>query len=122
MKLQEFISETLKEIITGVKEAQRYADSQDAMINPPSRKKGERKSIQMVDADTGQLLRDVLFDVAVTFTEETAKEGGAGIFVASIGVGVKGTSDTSSSSVSRVKFSVPVALPIQRKKESVGQN
>lgn len=78
MKLQESVSEALKEIITCVEEAQQYADSHDAMTNPPSRKKGELKSIRMVDACAGQLLREVPFDVAVTFTTGTSKEGGAG--------------------------------------------
>jgi hypothetical protein len=114
MKLQEFVTETLREIVTGVKAAQQYADAQGAKINPPSRKLGELKSMRIVDASTGQLLRDVEFDVAVTFTEGTVAEGGAGIFVAGLGLGAKGKSDTSSSSVSRIRFAVPVSLPVQR--------
>ncbi len=113
MKLQEFVTETLREIITGVKEAQQYAGAQGAKINPPSRKLGELKSIRIVDASTGQLLREVEFDVAVTFTEGAGQEGGGGIFVAGLGLGAKAKSETSSSSVSRVRFSVPLSLPVQ---------
>ncbi len=115
MKLQEFVSETLKEIIKGVKEAQEYAATQDAKINPSAEYRGDRKLQILVDSATHEHLQNVEFDVAVTSTEGTAKEGGAGVFVAAIGIGAKRTSDTSSSSISRIKFTVPVLLPIQGK-------
>ncbi|MBN2313003.1 MAG: hypothetical protein JXM79_03675 [Sedimentisphaerales bacterium] len=113
MKLQEFISETLKEYITGVKDAQEFASEQGAAVNPSSKKAGELKSYRMVDAHTGQLLRDVEFDVAVTYSEESETKKGAGIVVAAIGMGAQTKAETTSSSISRIKFTVPVALPIQ---------
>lgn len=115
MRLQNFISETLKEIIAGVKEAQSFAASQGARVNPPWRKTLKLQACSVRDAYTGQLLQNVEFDVAVTLTEESEAKGGAGIFVAAIGLGVQGKTDISSSSISRVKFSVPVSLPIGRK-------
>jgi len=113
MKLQEFLSETLKEIVAGVKESQEYADSQGAKVNPQALYRGDSKTMFMIDSRTNQPFCNVEFDVAVTSTEGSVKEGGAGVFVAAIGIGAKKTSDTSSSSVSRIKFSVPIVLPIQ---------
>jgi len=101
MKLQEFVSETLKEIIAGVKEAKSFAASQGAMVNPPIDRGGR----------PANLIKDVEFDVAVISTEGTETKKGAGIFVAGIGVGAKGKVDMSNSTVSRIKFSVPVILP-----------
>ena len=114
MKLQEFIRETIKEYIAGVKEAQEYAAAHGAKVHPPSKKAGQQETFRMVDPTTWQLLQNVEFDVAVTSTEGSEAKATAGIFVAAIGLGAQGKTDMSSSTVSRIKFSVPVALPIQR--------
>lgn len=55
------------------------------------------------------------FDVAVVATTGTETKGGIGILVGSIGLGGQGKSDTSSSSQSRIQFSVPMVLPASRK-------
>jgi len=112
MKLQEFVGETLKEIIAGVIEAQEYAAGQNAGVNPRSKHIGEPRSIR-IDDRTREALQNVEFDVAVTSTEGSETKAGAGIFVAAIGLGAQGRTDISSSTVSRIKFSVPVALPMQ---------
>ncbi|MFH1722752.1 MAG: hypothetical protein ABH950_09145 [Candidatus Altiarchaeota archaeon] len=117
MKLQEFVSETLKEIIAGVKEAQEYAAGQGGKVNPKmyynfqERKSRERR---MTDDEDQQDLQDIEFDVAVTSSEGSGTQAGVGVFVAGISLGAKGKSDTSSSSISRITFKVPVALPIQK--------
>ena len=100
MKLQDFVSETLKEIIAGVKDVKSFASSQGAEVNPSI---GSRKNFS--------LIKDVEFDVAVTSTEESESKKGAGILVAGFGIGIKGKSDLLSSTVSRIKFSIPVILP-----------
>jgi hypothetical protein len=117
MELQEFITKTLKAYIAGVKDAQEYAAEQGAKVNPSSRKAGELKSCRTVDADTGQLLQDVEFDVAVTSSEGSEKKGGIGIIVAYLGMATQAKTDTASSEISRIKFAVPVALPIQWDKQ-----
>lgn len=98
MKLQDFVSETLKEIIDGVLAAQRYAASKNARINPGSPVR--RESQQHVE-----------FDVAVTTTEGTETKGGIGVFVGPVGLGSQGRTDNTNSSVSRIKFSIKVELP-----------
>jgi len=107
----------LKMIIAGIKENQEYAASNSALVNPPSRKTGEPKISQITDgmavAGTDQVLRDVEFDVAVTSTEGSAAKAGVGIFVAGLGLGMQGELDASSSSISRVEFSIPLAFPLQ---------
>lgn len=101
MKLQEFVSETLKEIIAGVMEAQAYARDNGANVNAPTEK-------------IFPSAKEVEFDVAVTSTDTSETQASAGIFVAALGVGAKGKSDISNSCVSRVRFSVPIALPRQK--------
>jgi len=118
MKLQEFVSETLKAIIAGVQEAQTYAESTGARVNPRLERDQNQtlKELHALGAD-GRLRRitDIDFDVAVTSTDTSETQAGAGIFVAALGVGVKDKSDTSNSCVSRIKFSVPMVLPVQGK-------
>ena len=113
MKLREFVSETLKEIIAGVKEAQKYAESERAWVSPRLQTSGGKTSVRYVVYGTACPIEQIEFDVAVTSTEGAATEAGVGVFVAAIGLGAKGKSDASNSSVSRIRFSVPLGLPIQ---------
>lgn len=116
MKLQEFVSETLKEIIAGVKESQKYAASEGAWVNPKMRAVLAAKDSRYIVEQDHTYIEQIQFDVAVTSTEGSATEAGVGIFVAAFGAGAKGKSDASSSSISRIKFSIPIALPTQRTK------
>ena len=94
MDIKEFISQTLKQIIDGVKDAQEHAEGKNAVVVPYY---GDRQKID--------------FDVAVTVVEGKETGGKAGISVWSIGAGVTGKTESSSSTVSRIKFEIPVELP-----------
>ena len=107
MRLQEFVSETLREIITGVREAQEYAKDNNVTIN--------------AGPGIGAPIKEVEFDVAVTSTEGSEAHAGTGIFVAGLGLGAKGKLDSSNSSVTRIKFSVPVCFPRQGQKKPTGR-
>lgn len=112
MELQKFIAEILKAYITGVKEAQIYAAENDAKINPSMK----RDSIVRESQDNTEVL-DVEFDVAVTSSEGSEARGGIGIMVAYLGMGAQAKTDTTSREISRIKFKIPVALPIQWDKQ-----
>lgn len=94
MDIKEFVSDTLKQIIDGVVEAQKYAKEKDAVVVPYH-----------------DYQKNVSFDVAVTVDESKEKEGKAGITVWSIGGSVSGKTESSSSTVSRIKFEIPIELP-----------
>ena len=117
MKLQEFVSETLKEIIAGVEEAQTYARDNGAMVNPEVNHWGDEEKYATVrlgpESWARVPIKDVEFDVAVTSTDAKESQAGAGIFVAALGMGVKDRSDTLNSCVSRIRFSVPLHFPYQ---------
>jgi len=53
------------------------------------------------------------FDVAVTASESAETSGKVGVLVAVLGAAVQGRSDVISSSISRIKFVIPVSLPPQ---------
>jgi hypothetical protein len=110
MNLKDFIAESLKEIIDGVIEAQKHYSANEGVINPADVfYPGDTKV--PVDRKTNVAPQLINFDVAVTATEGTETKGGIGVFVGAIGVGSQGKSESASSSVSRIKFSVPIILP-----------
>ncbi len=94
MNIQQFVSETLKQVIDGVQEAQQHAKGKEAAVAPYHNYQNE-----------------VVFDIAVTVTEGKETGGKAGLTVWGVGAGVSGKSESSSSTVSRIKFSVAVDLP-----------
>lgn len=109
MDLETFISETLRQIVKGVKAAQEHEDCRGAEINPRARVL-VASSGDKVPGDASA--RQVEFDVAVTVSEGAEKQGKGNIGVASIlGIGGQASSNMSNTSVSRIKFSVPVVLP-----------
>ncbi len=107
MELREFVKGTLVEIVGGVVDAQNEetVKKNGASVVPVGRGPVE---------DPIARYQEVSFDVAVTAREGTATKGGLGIFVGPIGVGTQGQSEAGESSVSRVRFTVPVQLPGQK--------
>jgi hypothetical protein len=94
MDVKDFVSDTLKQIIDGVVDAQEYAKEKDAVVVPYH-----------------DYQKNVSFDLAVTVVEGKETSGKAGISVWSIGAGVGGKTESSSSTVSRIKFEIPIELP-----------
>ena len=105
-----FMQSSIKQIINGVKEAQGEAKNAGAIISPDSHLDYDSKKHLFC---AGRLVEHVEFDVAVTTSKGKETKGGLGIFVAGFGVGTQGKSDASNISVSRIKFSTSVVLPIQ---------
>ncbi len=94
MDLKDFVSETIKQIVDGMSASQQAAQTKGAVVVPYS-----------------QATEKVEFDVAVTVVEGTETSGKAGISVWSVGAGVSGKSESSTSTLSRIKFSVVIDLP-----------
>jgi hypothetical protein len=94
MNLEDFISETLSQIVSGVKKAQEATKNKDAIIVPYHSTGG-----------------NVDFDVAVTVVDGKETSGKAGISVWSIGAGLSGKLESSTSTASRIKFSIAIELP-----------
>ncbi len=97
------MSETLRQIVKGVRAAQQDEDCAGAQINPT-----------VNQGLAYNIVEKIQFDVAVTVSAENEKQGKASIGVASVfglGIGGQATSITTSSSASRIKFDIPVILP-----------
>ncbi len=95
MELKDFVSQSFQDIANGVIDAQEKLKETDAIINAFNQVK----------------LRNIEFDIATTAREGKEIEGKAGIkiYVASANAGGKSISENSS--ISRLKFTIPVVLP-----------
>ena len=67
----------------------------------------------MVDTHTSATakVQEIEFDIALTVETGGTKNAGGQLTVMGVGVGGKAETSTRSSTISRVKFSVPVILP-----------
>lgn len=115
MELKDFVSEALKQIVSGVKEAQIHAKEEGALINPHGFEPmaGTAKENLLFYRGHGYG-KEIEFDVALTTSERDQVEGGVGVLLSVFGAGVKGIDTIESATVSRVKFSVPIFLPQQK--------
>jgi hypothetical protein len=119
MELKDFISQTLVSIVDGVGAAQDYAKEHGARINPDVR----NIHAPGIITDPNHVYMQVVdFDVAVSVSDTDAVRGdlkagvniGLGsIQVVGIGSEVRGSKIKDNVSVSRIKFSIPVRLPMQ---------
>lgn len=116
MNLQDFVKTTLVEIINGVKNAReelKDPSKEDSLISPVmSGIDGDRQpkgKHYIIDMES--LVHMVDFDVAVTTTETDSVEGKAGISVMGMGFGAQGGTSSQDTSVSRIRFEVPVVYP-----------
>jgi len=119
MNLEEFVKITLEQIISGVKKAQESTKLQNKhpsdadLVNPAimysadSAPKG--KYFATVQRN---LVHFVEFDVAVSADSSTEAKGGFSLKVAGLGgVGAGAGGTEKESTISRVKFNVPIQLP-----------
>lgn len=113
MDLRKFIAETLTQIIGGISDAQAKtiefqkggeSDYTAPYVNPLPVSENYKK------------LSEIEFDVAVTVSEGNSVAGNGGISVMGISIGGNGSSEQTNSSVSKIKFSIPVSYPYVYKK------
>jgi len=114
IELKDFVSKTLTQIVEGVQDSQNALKGTEAEINP---RLYNTKSSTMQDlcirkgSEIQVPILMVKFDVAVQATEGTGTKGGIGIVVGPVVIGTQGRSDKENSSISRINFEIPIALP-----------
>lgn len=108
MELKEFIAETLVQIQEGVDDAIRRRSATNGaagVINPVF-------GATMNAAGTDHLQK-VEFDIAVTVSDKATGGGKAGLKVFSVELSGEVSKGAEQSTVSRIKFTVPVIPPVQ---------
>lgn len=109
MNLEEFISDTLTQIIKGVKKADDEAKTigGGGRVNPPVMDPGNKTRTALF-GNPYQTTDMVEFDIALTVSNEAT--GGGKVSLVHI-ASIRGEASSTNTSISRVKFKVPVALP-----------
>lgn len=111
MELGEFITETLVQIQTGVRDA---ITRQNTL--------GIQGAINPVFGPVGaEHTQNVEFDVAVTVTDKSNGGGKAGIKVFSVELGGELSKSAEQSTASRVKFAIPVIPPFEQHERILDQ-
>lgn len=112
MDLKQFVSKILQQIVGGVADAQASSE-EGGKINPPimMNQKNDAAKLKILRSDTGEGIHLVDFDVAVSVEESTETTGGVGLVVGPVVFGSRGQSNAENSSISRIKFAIPIAYP-----------
>ncbi|RJO60288.1 hypothetical protein C4544_05350 [candidate division WS5 bacterium] len=120
MNLKDFIKETISEISKAIVEANAELSNAGTIVNPKN-VAGSYKDTEKVygfmlkeseNKDYRRPVHLIEFDVAVTATDQKGTKGGIGVMVGVIGLGSQGQSSAENSIQSRLKFHIPVALPV----------
>ena len=111
MKLDKFVSETIKQVIQGVDSAQKYSNQHRAKVNPVTARFNSKTEGQTYCVQTGVPLQKIKFDVAVTVTKEQVSSNNGGS-IGSISVSSESSNNSHNSSISRIQFEVPILLPM----------
>lgn len=118
MELQEFIKQSIVQIINGVIDAQKEVVDKGASINPSGlHLKNDQVKGHAITND-GNVTQHIEFDVAVTTTEGTGTKGGIGVVAGVLALGSQGQSSESTQAVSRLKFTIPVLLPAHHRSDA----
>jgi len=115
MELKEFVSQSIQQIFEGVKQAQSQTKDINGMI-APSKLRMSDKEIPNHQSVIGYYhttpIISIDFDISVTTQDLTQDKTGAGIFVAALGIGGQIGSESFSNQLNKLRFSVPVILPL----------
>ncbi len=117
MDLRQFVSSTITQVMEGITDAQPRARELGGYVNPSLEgvDSSDRTETRIGWTCSGQRVFAVTFDVAVTAGSATGGEGGGKLEVASVfSFGAKASTSDNQESVSRVKFVVPIALPLDK--------
>lgn len=112
MQLDHFLSETIVQIVNGLKDADQKVAGTGAMVNPPD-VVGEFFAYDQ-QGDWRPRVERVEFDIVVSASKNSETKGGIGVQVGVVGLGSAGKSNDEHSSESRVKFTIPILFPLSK--------
>jgi hypothetical protein len=114
MNLNEFITEVLIEIVSGIRSAQEQKGG--AFIVPSSDGGHEYAKHDRVSSSARLKSTIVDFDIALTVEDSSRSGGSGGLRVAGIGANLQGESSSKDTTVSRIRFAIPILLPESQRK------
>lgn len=111
--LKDFISDAIVDLCEGLSDAKERLKDKGAYVNPPVQGMAEAKgrTVYTHAHGSGHQCALVDFDIAITASQKTAAEGGGRVSVVGVSFGSEVNGESASSTVSHVKFTLPIAFP-----------
>lgn len=111
MDIQEFVTETIKQISLGALQANREIEQYGALL-PDTSCALNRENFQFYKEDgADRIITEVNFDIAVTVVQNKDKSKGGGIKVCGVNIEGDSSNHTSNEVSSRVQFKLNLVLP-----------
>lgn len=110
MDLKDFIQSAVSQIVEGMVAAQAAAATHGATLNPAFEPSGKGNALPAAHSAAGARVSHIAFDVAVTAVEAAGGAGSATLRVAGAGPRPYAKGEE----VTRLQFSLPIALPEAR--------
>nr|WP_246391145.1 trypco2 family protein [Limimaricola variabilis] len=121
--MKEFVTETVSAIADATAELQERYAGKGVLVNPPTNSTGEQLFVVGREDYHFRYVEKVEFDVALTVGSTKQGEGKAGIRIASVEIGGGGSKSVTSEAVSRVRFTIPLALsPTAEEGQNLGRS
>jgi len=117
MELGEFVKESIKQLIDGITDAQKYAEEKGASINPMGLVRVDKQNLIIARGIQPQIPQVIDFDIVVSITEGGEVKAGIGVFAGALGLGTQAKNEDSNMVANKIKFSIPVMFPQQNTPE-----
>jgi hypothetical protein len=117
MDLKDFIQSAVSQIVEGMVAAQAAAATHGAIVNPTAEIGGKAHASSGGATAAGGRVSNIAFDVAVIAVAGGGGEGSTKLQVASAG----GAAHAEGEQVTRLQFSLPIALPEARPRRSAAK-
>lgn len=111
MELKDYISETISNVILGIKDAQKKIEKSGGYINPVIQRYGNNESKHL--ARGARTIEEVEFEIVLKLEEAQGSGAKINVFSGLFGGSIKAQSQESNQSMNKIKFSVPIAYPQQ---------
>lgn len=118
MELKDYISETIKQIVIGITDAQKTVKEMDVIINP-DKTVGEKGEFWVPIKDTMSLrierrVQVIEMDILIGVSESDTTSIGGKVGISVFGFGANSEGQKENTNQNRVKFSIPICLPVTR--------
>jgi hypothetical protein len=114
MQLKDFISETISQLVEGLAIAQENVSAFGGRVTPYVRNPVDKNgSLYGITQDKLPVIF-VDFDVSIDAREAAGTRGGIGVVTGMLNLGSAGESNENRQQTNKIRFRIPVALPLHK--------
>ena len=106
MEIKEFVTEVIVQIRDGIKDAEEKTGSNIL----PTDNYEDGRVITTRNCGDYSPVANLVFELSIVDNKKDGKSGGIGVFLGNVGIGAKGNEETEQTSLSKIKFNIPILL------------